>query len=219
MNMARLSDTNIVDLSNCSDGVFYKRNVEIEVVNYKAPFIKRLFGRTPSVYDILWDACYIKYRRVPTYVEWFSVFALSGSMPRFYYSELRVTPIMTVPFEKNVFKDADINGAQTLLLEIELKDDTVVPFIHVYPDGRAGITYTFCANNYGREAVVQYTENEYIPYLTSVKYSLFAENLREVENPTPDCKFDYDRLVLTPKTQIKVNATKMSCRTDYPETN
>lgn len=219
MDMARLSDTDIVDLSNRSDGVFYSRHIEIEVLHYTAPLIKRMFGLTPSIYQILCAACYTMEQDFSTYIEFDSVYMRRLKCPDFYYSRFRgVKLVNCVPSEHNInrmFQDAKIDGTLALQLKFELKDDTVIPFIHNYPDG-TGTCYNFCANNYGRHAVIRYFETEYIHYIQSVQYTLRAEGYVKHGDEVL-----FDRLVLTPKKHIKIDSEskKASCRTDYPETN
>lgn len=210
--MGRLTDTNIIYGSPNGD-VFYETHFSIDVLHYTAPFLKRVFCRMPNMYDILYNACYVKESSTTTIKLDVSYYNKKMYGKDYFHDWFNVRPMFVTPYDYLV-RDMSINGALTLSVEVRLTDHTTIPFVHIYDNGgfgAIGFTYKFCANTYGRDAVVTYLENELIPYIKSVPYTLFAEGLKS------DGK-DFDSLVLTPKKYIELKCDGMSTRTDYPET-
>lgn len=185
--MARLSDTSIVNTNGQSDDVVVGWNIEIDVVQYDSPFIVRLLRLQykHSVFSCLNAACYRSWMK--TYGNDISVIleyeaAFNYRLPShldLYYNSIEVTPVYTLPLKQDFFHKIVNGECARFGFDLILKGSTTVPYVHKYPGGSSVALYDFCANNYGRDAVIRYVDDEYIPYVTSCKYKLGVEENRD----------------------------------------
>jgi len=181
--MARLSDTRIVNTNGQSDDVIGCWNIDIDVVRYDSPFIVRLLRLQykRSVYSCLNAACYLSWMK--TYGNDISVIleyeaAFNHRLPKhrdLYYNSIGVSPVYTLCLKQDFFHKIVNGECARFGFDLILKESTTVPYVHKYPGGSRVALYDFCANIYGRDAVIRYVDDEYIPYVTSCKYKLGVE--------------------------------------------
>ena len=186
--MARLSDTSIVNTNGQSGDVFCGWNIEIDVVQYDAPFIVRLLrlqykhSICAALCNVCYNACMDNYgNRMPVVLEYEAALnygkCRDDRFPRqcdFYYNSIEVHPVYVLRYKQDFFHKI-LNGTGARFgFDLMLKDSTNVPYVHKHPGGYI-YRYDFCANTVSRDLVTRYVEDEYIPYVTSCKYKLGIE--------------------------------------------